>query len=72
MSNSTPEKALLLEMLVREGVSKAELARRLGKSRKSVTECLHANISRSMRFSDFAKYAVALGYSVELKVTKKA
>ena len=72
MDHASPEKALLLELLTREGISKAELARRLGKHRSSVTDCLKANVSRSMLFSDFAEYAVALGYTVELRATKTA
>lgn len=66
----SPEKVLLLDLMRREHVSKSELARRLGKSRQTVTECLKANVNRSMLLDDLEDYAAALGYSITITAKK--
>lgn len=54
----------LLELMEREDVSKAELARRLGKSRAYITQILDG--SRNMTLRTVADVAHAIGFDVHL------
>lgn len=65
-----PEKQMICELMEREGVTKSELARRLGKYRSTVCDTLGPNGHRSMLVSDLAEYAKALGYELQITATK--
>jgi transcriptional regulator with XRE-family HTH domain len=54
----------LLELMEREGVSKAELARRIGKSRPFITQVMDG--SRNMTLRTVADLAFALGHQLRL------
>ena len=66
-----PEKQLIVDLMEREGVNKAELARRLGKYRSTVCDTLGPNGHRSMLVSDLVEYAGALGYELQVTATRK-
>ena len=66
-----PEKRLIVSLMEREGVTQAELARRLGQSRSCVNARLKENDERSMLVSDLVEYAAALGYELQVTATKK-
>lgn len=65
-----PEKQMILALMEREGVSKSELARRLGKYRSTVCDTFGPNGHRSMLVSDLVEYATALGYELQIIATK--
>lgn len=56
---------LISTLLQEQKVSKAELAKRIGKSKAFVTQLLSG--SRNMTMHTFADLAFALGFKVELK-----
>jgi len=66
-----PERQLLLNLMEIEGVRKSQLARRVGKDRRTVAELFRTNADRSMRVSDLVEYADALGYELQLTAVKK-
>lgn len=66
-----PEKRLILELMKREGVSQAELARRLGQSRSCVNARLTENGERSLLVSELVRYADALGYELQITATRR-
>lgn len=58
----------LSELLEREGVTKAELARRLGKTKAAVGEALSGEANLTLR--TIADLADALGYQVKVEAVK--
>lgn len=60
---------VLSAMLNNEGISKVELARRLGKTKGFVTQILSG--SRNLTLRTVADVADALGYQIELKPRKQ-
>ena len=56
---------LIAELMDSEGVSKAELATRIGKSKAHVTQILSG--SRNMTMHTLAEFTFALGYTVKLR-----
>ena len=65
------EKQLIIDLMEREGVTKAELARRLGKYRSTVCDTLGPNGHRSMLVNDLVEYADALGYRLTVTARRK-
>lgn len=59
---------LLSAMLRKEGISKVELARRLGKTKGFVTQILSG--SRNLTLRTVADVADALGYKIELRASR--
>lgn len=66
-----PEKQLILELMEREGVNQAELARRLGQPRSCVNARLTENSGRSMLVSELVRFADALGYELQITATRR-
>lgn len=66
-----PEKRLILELMEREGVSQAELARRLDQPRSRVNARLTENSGRSMLVSELVRFADALGYELQITATRR-
>jgi len=66
-----PEKELIVRLMQKEGINKAELARRLGKYRSTVCDTLGPNSHRSMLVSDLVEYASAIGYELEITAKRK-
>ena len=66
-----PEKRLILDLCEREGVSQAELARRLDQPRSRVTARLTENSGRSMLVSELVRFADALGYELQITATRR-
>jgi transcriptional regulator with XRE-family HTH domain len=58
---------LVSELMEKEGISKAELAKRIGKSKAYVTQVLSA--SRNMTMHTLAELAYVLGYRIELRAS---
>lgn len=65
------ERELLRRAMERDGITQAELARRLGKTRQAVCMALVSDTGHSMRMAEFNRYARALGYEVELRLRRK-
>lgn len=65
-----PEKELILELMQKERITKAELARRLEKKNRATVYAVLSS-EHSMLVSDFIKYADALGYEIEITANKK-
>ena len=66
-----PEKQLIANLMEHEGITQAELARRLGQSRSCVNAKLAENEGRSMLVSELVRYADALGYQLSITATRK-
>ena len=63
------EKALLFELMEREGMTQYRLAKNLGKSRQTVNMVLHSD--SSMSIENLTEYANAIGYELEITATRK-